>query len=49
MGRVNYERMNARSLNWTATLMALAMTVSLPARAQETTGDPFLDAMLSDQ
>ena len=29
--------------------MALAMTVSVPAQAQESTGDPFLDAMLSDQ
>lgn len=29
--------------------MAIAMTVSLYAQAQETTGDPFLDAMLSDQ
>lgn len=41
--------MNARTLSWSATLMALAMTVSMPARAQESTGDPFLDAMLSDQ
>ncbi len=29
--------------------MALAMSVSLPAQAQESTGDPFLDAMLQDQ
>ncbi|MDO5472588.1 MAG: outer membrane protein assembly factor BamA [Akkermansia sp.] len=41
--------MNARTLNRTATLMAIAMTVSLYAQAQESTGDPFLDAMLSDQ
>ena len=41
--------MNARSLSWTATLMAMAMSVSLPAQAQESTGDPFLDAMLNDQ
>ena len=41
--------MNARTLSWSATLMALAMTVSMPARAQDSTGDPFLDAMLSDQ
>ena len=41
--------MNARTLGWSATLMALAMTVSVPAQAQESTGDPFLDAMLSDQ
>ena len=29
--------------------MAMAMSVSLPAQAQESTGDPFLDAMLNDQ
>jgi len=29
--------------------MALAMSVTLPAQAQESTGDPFLDAMLNDQ
>lgn len=29
--------------------MALALSVSLPAQAQESTGDPFLDAMLNDQ
>ncbi len=32
-----------------ATLAALALTLSLPAMAQESTGDPFLDAMMSDQ
>ncbi len=41
--------MNARTLSWSATLMALAMSISSSARAQESTGDPFLDAMLSDQ
>lgn len=30
-------------------MAALAMTLSLPAVAQQTTGDPFLDAMLRDQ
>ncbi len=32
-----------------ATLAALALTLTLPALAQESTGDPFLDAMMSDQ
>ncbi len=32
-----------------ASLAALALTLSLPAMAQESTGDPFLDAMMSDQ
>ncbi len=32
-----------------ATLAALALTLSLPVSAQESTGDPFLDAMMSDQ
>jgi len=41
--------MNAHSSHWTATLAALAMTLSLPAMAQQSTGDPFLDAMLKDQ
>lgn len=41
--------MTARSQYWSATLMALAMTISLPAQAQESTGDPFLDAMINDQ
>ncbi len=41
--------MNARTLSWSATLMAMAMSVSAPVQAQESTGDPFLDAMLSDQ
>lgn len=42
-------RMNSRSIHWSATLAALALSVSLPAKAQEGTGDPFLDAMLNDQ
>ncbi len=32
-----------------ASLVALALSLSLPAMAQESTGDPFLDAMMSDQ
>ncbi len=32
-----------------AILAALALTLSLPAVAQESTGDPFLDALLSDE
>jgi len=42
-------RMKPCSLHWTASLTALALSVSLPALAQAATGDPFLDAMLSDQ
>ncbi len=41
--------MNARTLHWTATLAAIAMSVSLPVKGQGSTGDPFLDAMISDQ
>ena len=41
--------MNARNLHWAATLAAIAMSVSLSAKGQGTTGDPFLDAMISDQ
>ncbi len=29
--------------------MTLALSISLPVQAQDTTGDPFLDAMLNDQ
>ncbi len=32
-----------------ATLVAFALSVTLPALAQESTGDAFLDAMMSDQ
>ncbi len=32
-----------------ASLVALALSFSLPVLAQESTGDPFLDAMMSDQ
>lgn len=38
--------MNASSSHWAAAMAVLAL--SLPATAQETTGDPFLDAMQSD-
>lgn len=41
--------MNARNLHRAATLAAIAMSVSLTAKGQGTTGDPFLDAMISDQ
>lgn len=41
--------MKPSSLHWTASLTALALSVSLPVFAQEATGDPFLDAMLHDQ
>ncbi len=49
IGNIEYGGMNARTLCWTASLMAVAMSVSAPVMAQESTGDPFLDAMLSDQ
>ncbi len=41
--------MNARTLHWTASLAAIAMSISLPVNAQGSTGDPFLDAMMSEQ
>ena len=37
------------SKHWSATLTALALTVSGAAVAQESTGDPFLDAMMRDR
>ena len=37
------------TLHWSATLTALALTMAAPAFAQESTGDPFLDAMMQDQ
>lgn len=40
--------MNARSLHWTTTLAAIAMSVALPVNAQGT-GDPFLDAMIGSE
>ncbi len=41
--------MNAFSPRWSAVLAALAFTVAVPAPAQESTGDPFMDAMLQDE
>lgn len=37
------------TLHWSATLTALAMTMTAPAFGQAATGDPFLDAMMQDQ
>ena len=37
------------TLHWSATLTALAMTMTAPVTGQESTGDPFLDAMMQDQ
>ena len=37
------------NFRWSATLTALALTISGPALGQESTGDPFLDAMMKDQ
>ncbi len=41
--------MTKPTLHWSATLTALALTMAAPAFAQESTGDPFLDAMMQDQ
>ena len=41
--------MNRLTMHWSATLAALALTISAPAYSQESTGDPFLDAMMKDQ
>ncbi len=41
--------METRACYWKATLMALAMTVSLPVLAQQEKSDPFMDAMVEDQ
>lgn len=41
--------MKLSTKHWTATLMALAVTMAGAAVAQESTGDPFLDAMMNDQ
>ena len=41
--------MNKPTLHWSATLTALALTLTAPAFGQESTGDPFLDAMMMDQ
>lgn len=42
-------RMTPSPSHWTTTMAALAMSLCLPAVAQQSTGDPFLDAMLQDQ
>ena len=41
--------MNLSTKHWKAVLGSLALTVAMPAMAQESTGDPFLDAVLQDQ
>ena len=41
--------MNKPTKHWSATLTALALTLTAPAFGQESTGDPFLDAMMMDQ
>lgn len=41
--------MNKPTTHWSATLTALALTLTAPAFGQESTGDPFLDAMMMDQ
>ena len=41
--------MNRPTKHWSATLAALALTIAAPAYGQESTGDPFLDAMMKDQ
>ncbi len=41
--------MNKPKMHWSATLTALALTMAAPAYGQESTGDPFLDAMMMDQ
>ena len=41
--------MNRPTKHWSAMLAALALTMAAPAYGQESTGDPFLDAMMKDQ
>ena len=41
--------MNKPTLHWSATLTALALTLAAPVFGQQSTGDPFLDAMMMDQ
>ena len=41
--------MNKPTTHWSAVLTALALTLTVPAFGQESTGDPFLDAMMMDQ
>lgn len=41
--------MKLSTKHWTATLLTLTLTMAGGAVAQESTGDPFLDAMMNDQ
>lgn len=41
--------MKLSTKHWSATLTAIALTMTGVATAQESTGDPFLDAMMRDQ
>lgn len=41
--------MKLSTKHWSATLATLAMTMTGAAVAQQSTGDPFLDAMMNDQ
>ncbi len=41
--------MKLSTKHWTATLITLALTTAGGVVAQESTGDPFLDAMMNDQ
>lgn len=41
--------MKLSTKHWSATLVTLAMTITSAVAAQESTGDPFLDAMMNDQ
>lgn len=41
--------MKLSTKHWSATLATLAMTMTGAAMAQQSTGDPFLDAMMNDQ
>lgn len=41
--------MKLSTKHWSATLATLAMTMAGAAMAQQSTGDPFLDAMMNDQ
>lgn len=41
--------MKLSTKHWTATLITLALTMAGGVAAQESTGDPFLDAMMNDQ
>lgn len=47
--RVYNAHMTRPTLHWSAVLSVLALTLTSPAGAQESTGDAFLDAMMADQ